>query len=75
MSTKPISIDDKLNVLINQNKIIQAQLIEQAKIISDLKAENKLIMDNTLKMGKHIDFINHAYEKITKSYLFKNIFN
>ena len=69
------TIDDKLNYIINQNKILQTQVNEQAKLIADLKSENQLIMDNTLKMGKHIDFINSAYDKITKSYLFKNIFS
>ena len=72
--TKPITIDDKLNYIMNQNKTLQAQVTEQAKLIADLKSENQFIMDNTLKMGKHIDFINTAYDKITKSYLFKNIF-
>jgi hypothetical protein len=25
-------------------------------------------------MGNHIDFINESYEKVRKSFLFKNIF-
>ena len=47
---------------------------KQNKMIEELKEENKLIIENTTKMGKHIDFINTTYEKLTKSYLFRNIF-
>ena len=72
---KILTTDDKLNLLIKQNKAMQQQLTEQSNLISELKTENKKIMENTLKMGKHIDFINGAYEKVTKSYLFKNVFS
>ena len=72
---KKKTTDDKLNMLIKQNKVIQQQLNEQSILINELKTENKLILENTKKMGSHIDFINGAYEKITKSYLLKNIFN
>ena len=43
-------------------------------MIEELKKENKLIIEKTTKMGNHIDFINGVYEKLTKSYIFRNIF-
>ena len=63
---------DKLYLLI---KSLEKQVKEQNKMIEGLRSENKLIIENTTKMGNHIDFINSAYEKISKSYLFRNIFN
>jgi hypothetical protein len=69
------SDQDKLNTLIKMSKALQKQLREQGELIKELKEENKLIKENTTKMGQHIDFINKAYEKITKSYLFGNIFS
>ena len=69
------SSDDKINLLIKQNKAILGQLAEQNRLISELKNDNKIIKENTDKMGQHINFINGAYEKITKSYLLKSIFN
>jgi hypothetical protein len=71
----PLDIDEKLNLIIKQNKNLEKKVNEQQTIINELKIDNKIIMDNTLKMGKHIDFINHSYDKISKSYLFRNIFN
>lgn len=62
---------DKLYLLI---KSLEKQMNKQNKMIEELKEENKLIIENTTKMGKHIDFINTTYEKLTKSYLFRNIF-
>jgi uncharacterized protein YaaN involved in tellurite resistance len=62
---------DKLYLLI---KSLEKQINKQNKMIEELKEENKLIIENTTKMGKHIDFINTTYEKLTKSYLFRNIF-
>jgi len=72
---KPLDIDEKLNLIIKQNKNLEKKVNEQQTIINELKIDNKIIMDNTLKMGKHIDFINTTYEKINNSYFFKNIFN
>lgn len=69
------SSDDKINLLIKQNKAILGQLAEQTRLIAELKNDNKNIKENTDKMGQHINFINGAYEKITKSYLLKSIFN
>lgn len=63
---------DKLFLLI---KSLEKQIKQQNKMIEELQIENKLIIENTTKMGKHIDFINGAYEKLTKSYLFRNIFS
>jgi len=63
---------DKLFLLI---KSLEKQIKQQNKMIEELQKENKLIIENTTKMGKHIDFINGAYEKLTKSYLFRNIFS
>ena len=57
-----------------QMTAMNEQLLAQNQLILELKQENKQILSSTQKMGKHIDFINGAYEKITKSYLFKNIF-
>ena len=66
---------DKLNAIL-------ALLEKQGREIEKLKTENKKILEtmnvihrDTEKMGKHIDFINRAYDKIAQSYLFKNIFN
>ena len=73
--SQKLDIDEKLNLIIKQNKMLEKKINEQQNIINDLKNENKIIMDNTLKMGKHIDFINNSYEKISKSYFFKNIFS
>jgi len=73
---KPLlDIDEKLNLIIKQNKNLEKKVLEQQTIINELNIENKIIMENTLKMGKHIDFINATYEKISKSYIFRNIFN
>ncbi len=75
MSTK-----DKIDILIEmnkelkaQNKVLQQQLQSQQKQIDELVKVNAEILVNTSKMGKHIDFINNAYDKITKSYFFKNL--
>jgi hypothetical protein len=65
----------KLDTLLAMTKALQKQVKEQNKMIQELQSENKLIIDNTTKMGKHIDFINSAYEKLTHSYLFRNIFS
>jgi uncharacterized protein YaaN involved in tellurite resistance len=62
---------DKLYLMI---KSLEKQIKQQNKMIEELQKENKLIIENTTKMGNHIDFINNAYEKLTKSYLFRNIF-
>lgn len=75
MSTK-----NKIDLLIEmntelktQNKTLHHQLQSQQKQIDELVKLNAEILVNTNKMGKHIDFINNAYEKITKSYFFKNL--
>ena len=65
----------KLDTLLAMTKALQKQVKEQNKMIQALQCENKLIIENTTKMGKHIDFINSAYEKLTQSYLFRNIFS
>jgi len=65
----------KLDTLLVMTKALQKQVKEQNKMIQELQSENKLIIENTTKMGKHIDFINSAYEKLTHSYLFRNIFS
>ena len=65
----------KLDTLLAMTKALQKQVKEQNKMIQALQSENKLIIENTTKMGKHIDFINSAYEKLTQSYLFRNIFS
>ena len=62
---------DKLYLMV---KSLEKQIKHQNKMIEELQKENKLIIENTTKMGDHIDFINSAYEKLTKSYLFRNIF-
>ena len=68
MSTDQI---DKLYLMI---KILEKKIDKQSKMLQELKDENILMLENTTKMGKHIDFINATYEKISKSYLFRNIF-
>ncbi len=61
---------DKLYLMI---KSLEKKIDKQNKLIQELKEENKLIIENTTKMGTHIDFINNTYEKLSKSYLFRNI--
>lgn len=63
---------DKLYVMI---KSLEKQIKQQNKMIQELKEENKLIIENTTKMGKHIDFINTTYEKLSKSYFFGSLFS
>ena len=65
----------KLNTIIEQNEAILAQLAKQTQDIQILKEENIKIMENSEKVGKHIDFVNRAYDKIAKSYFGKHIFN
>ena len=67
--------DEKLDKLIELTKTLEKQIHKQNKKIEELQAENKLIIENTTKMGNHIDFINNAYQKLTASYLFRNIFS
>jgi hypothetical protein len=66
--------DTQINTLIKLTKELKKQMQEQTELIKELKEENKTIRENTAKMGNHIDFINNTYEKLTKSYLFRNIF-
>ena len=73
--TSSLDFDEKLNLIIKQTKDLQKKINDQQTKIDDLISENKIIKENTLKMGKHIDFINNSYEKIKKSYIFGNIFN
>jgi hypothetical protein len=63
---------DKLYLMV---KALEKKIDKQNKMIEELREENKLIIENTTKMGTHIDFINSTYEKLTKSYLFRNIFS
>lgn len=63
---------DKLYLLIQS---LEKKINNQNKMIKELKENNKLIVENTTKMGNHIDFINTVYDKISKSYLFRNIFH
>jgi len=63
---------DKLYLMI---KTLEKKIDKQNKMIEELREENKLIIENTTKMGTHIDFINSTYEKLTKSYLFRNLFS
>jgi uncharacterized protein YaaN involved in tellurite resistance len=68
-----MSVDqiDKLYLMI---KTLEKKIDNQSKMIEELREENKLIIENTSKMGKHIDFINTTYDKLAKSYLFRNLF-
>ena len=61
---------DKLYLLIQG---LEKKINKQNKMIQELKEENKLIIENTTKMGTHIDFINATYDKLSKSYFFRNI--
>jgi hypothetical protein len=59
-----------------QNEQMQAQyalMRAQQQQIDELVILNREILVNTDKMGKHIDFINRSYDKITQSYFFKNL--
>lgn len=78
---------EKVNILIEQNKALQEQIQAQneqmqaqnalmqaqQQQIDELVILNREILVNTDKMGKHIDFINRSYDKITQSYFFKNL--
>ena len=71
---------EKVNILIEQNKALQEQIQAQNALmqsqqqqIDELVILNRAILVNTDKMGKHIDFINRSYDKITQSYFFKNL--
>jgi len=71
---------EKVNILIDQNKALQEQIQAQNVLmqaqqqqIDELVILNREILVNTDKMGKHIDFINRSYDKITQSYFFKNL--
>jgi hypothetical protein len=64
---------EQFEMLTEQNKALIDKIEAQQKQIDELVRMNIQILHNTDKMGKHIDFINKAYDKITKSYLFKNI--
>lgn len=65
--------EEQINRLIAINASLITQLQLQTQSINDLLVINKQILDSTQKMDKHIDFINKAYDKITKSYFFKHI--
>ena len=67
-SSSSSSKNDKLNAILDL-------LEKQTREIEQLKADNKKIIENSEKIGKHIDFINRAYDKFANSYLFKNIFS
>ena len=79
--TEKIDLLIELNIeLIGQVQTQQGQIqTQQGQIqalqnkINNLNTINSQILLNTDKMTKHIDFINGAYEKITKSYFFKSI--
>jgi hypothetical protein len=64
---------DQIDKLYFMIKALEKKIDKQNKLIQELKEENKLIIENTSKMGTHIDFINSAYDKLSKSYLFRNI--
>ena len=68
-----MSVDqiDKLYLMI---KTLEKKIDKQSKMIEELREENKSMIENTTKMGKHIDFINTTYDKMAKSYLFRNLF-
>jgi 3-isopropylmalate dehydratase small subunit len=51
----------------------QVQMQAQQQTIDEMTRLISTILINTDKMGRHIDFINNAYEKISKSYFFKNL--
>ena len=71
MSSKKNDINETMMKLLID---MQAKIDDQTQRLAELQAENKLIKANTEKMGNHIDFINESYEKVRKSFLFKNIF-
>ena len=71
---------EKINILLAQQTQLleqmqaqQVQMQAQQKIMDELTRLISTIIINTDKMGRHIDFINNAYEKISKSYFFKNL--
>ena len=68
-----MSKTDKLDLLITMQQETQKIIKDQAKQIDELKKENIEILNSTSRMAKHIDFINSAYEKVSGSYLFRNI--
>lgn len=71
---------EKINILLAQQTQLlaqmqtqQVQMQAQQQTIDEMTRLISTILINSDKMGRHIDFINNAYEKITKSYFFKNL--
>lgn len=60
--------------LIELNKKMYKEIKEQGKKIESLQKEQLKIIENSEKMGNHIDFINKTYDNIKNGYFFKSLF-
>jgi hypothetical protein len=69
-----IEINTKMLIQMQaQQAYMQYQMQSHQKEIKDLMELNMQILENTQKMARHIEFIDKIYDKISKSYFFKNL--
>jgi cell division protein FtsB len=68
-----VNTSNKLDLLLEMNKNLLAQLVEQNKLIQELQKENQKISADTTKMALHVDFINAIYARIRHSAFFRTI--
>ena len=66
--------DNDIISLIELNKKMYKEIKEQGKKIESLQKEQIKIIENSEKMGNHIDFINKTYDNIKNGYFFKSLF-
>ena len=66
-------LSNKLDILLDMNRNLLAQIAEQNKMIQELQKENQKILADTTKMALHVDFINATYARIRHSAFFRTI--
>jgi hypothetical protein len=73
MSDLSSSSSDKLDLLLDMNRTLLAQIVEQNKLIQELQKENQKILADTTKMALHVDFINSIYSRTRQSAFFRTL--
>jgi hypothetical protein len=68
-----INLTGRLDILIDMNKNLLAQILEQNKLIQELQRENQKILADTTKMASHVDFINSIYSRTRQSTFFRTL--
>ena len=68
-----VKSSNKLDLLIDMNKTLLAQIVEQNKLIQELQKENQKILADTSKMALHVDFINSIYSRTRQSSFFRTL--